>query len=40
MYKQARRILQMIEEKHVTEFDRRLAMRNCRAFKTVTEMSD
>ena len=38
MYRQARRILQMIDEKHLTEFDRRLAMRNCRTFKTVTDI--
>ncbi len=38
MYKQARKILQMIDEKCLTEFDRRLAMRNCRVFKTVAEI--
>ena len=35
---QAQRILRMISERHLTEFDRRSAMRNCRSFKTVTEI--
>ena len=38
MYRKAARILQMIEEKKLTEFDRRSAMRNCRTFKTVAEI--
>lgn len=38
MHKQANRILQMIREKGLGEFDRREAMRCCRAFKTVSEI--
>ena len=38
MNKQANRILQMIAERHLTEFDRRSAMRYCRVFKTVAEI--
>lgn len=38
MYKQADRILKMVREKSLSEFDRRLAMRNCRTFKTVSEI--
>lgn len=38
MHKQAERILQMIRENHMTEFDRRMAMRQCRSFKTVAEI--
>ena len=38
MYKQASRILKMIKEKGMTEFDRREAMRCCRTFKTVAEI--
>ena len=38
LYKKAARILQMIEEKKLTEFDRRSAMRYCRTFKTVAEI--
>lgn len=38
MYKQAARILEMIAEKKLSEFDRRLAMRYCRTFKTVAEI--
>ncbi len=38
MYKNAERILLMIREKNLEEFDRRTAMRNCRAFKTVQEI--
>lgn len=38
MYKNAKRILRMIREKKLEEFDRRTAMRNCRAFKTVQEI--
>ena len=38
MYKQAMKILKMIREKGLTEFDRRTAMRSCRIFKTVAEI--
>lgn len=38
MHRDANRILQMIRERHMTEFDRRIAMRYCRAFKTVAEI--
>lgn len=38
MYKQAMKILKMIREKSMTEFDRRMAMRSCRIFKTVAEI--
>lgn len=38
MNKQANRILQMIAERHLTEFDRRIAMRYCRVFKTVADI--
>lgn len=38
MHKQAERILRMIKEKNLTEFNRRMAMRYCRSFKTVAEM--
>ncbi len=38
MYKQARRILRMIEKRHLTKFDRREAMRYCQVFKTVAEI--
>ena len=38
MYKQASRILKMIKEKGMAEFDRREAMRCCRTFKTVAEI--
>lgn len=38
MHKQADRILQMIKEKELSEFDRRTAMRYCRTFKTVSEI--
>ena len=38
MYQKASRILQMISDKKLTEFDRRAAMRNCRTFKTVAEI--
>ena len=38
MYKQANRILQMIREKNLKEFDRRTAMRYCRTFKTVSDI--
>lgn len=38
MHKQANRILKMIKEKKLSEFDRRIAMRNCRVFKTVAEI--
>ncbi|MEE5994137.1 MAG: DUF3987 domain-containing protein [Oscillospiraceae bacterium] len=38
MYQKADHILQMIKEKHLTEFDRREAMRFCRSFKTVAEI--
>ena len=35
MYKEARKILQMIVDKDLTAFDRRSAMRNCSSFRTV-----
>jgi len=38
MYQKASRILQMVSDKKLTEFDRRTAMRNCRTFKTVAEI--
>ena len=38
MNRQANRILHMIAERHLTEFDRREAMRYCRVFKTVAEI--
>jgi len=38
MHRDADRILKMIREKKLTEFDRRTAMRNCRSFKTVAEI--
>ena len=38
MNRQANRILQMIAERHLSEFDRREAMRYCRVFKTVAEI--
>ena len=38
MHRDAGRILQMIRERKLTEFDRRMAMRNCRTFKTVAEI--
>ena len=38
MHKQASRILQMLKEKNMSEFDRRQAMRFCRVFKTVAEI--
>ena len=38
MHKDANCILQMLREKNLTEFDRRMAMRNCRTFKTVAEI--
>ena len=38
MHKQASRILQMLKDKNLPEFDRRMAMRNCRVFKTVAEI--
>ena len=38
MHKHAERILQMIREKNLPEFDRRTAMRFCRTFKTVAEI--
>ena len=38
MHKHAERILQMIREKNLPEFDRRMAMRFCRTFKTVAEI--
>lgn len=38
MNKQANRILQMIADRHLTEFDRRIAMRYCRVFKTVADI--
>ena len=34
----ANRVLYMIREKQLKEFDRRTAMRNCRFFKTVAEI--
>lgn len=38
MFKKAGRILQMIREEGYTSFDRRMAMRKCRGFKTVAEI--
>lgn len=38
MHRQAERILQMIRENNLTEFNRRMAMRCCRSFKTVAEI--
>ena len=38
MYRKAKRILDMLREKGLTEFDRREAMRYCRTFKTVSEI--
>ena len=38
MHKQAKRILKMIGEHRLTEFDRRSAMRFCQVFKTVAEI--
>lgn len=38
MHKNANRILQMIRDKGLAEFDRRTAMRSCRTFKTVAEI--
>ena len=38
MYKKAMRILTALNEKGVEEFDRRMAMRFCRTFKTVAEI--
>lgn len=38
MYKKAIRILQALVDKGVEEFDRRMAMRMCRSFKTVAEI--
>ncbi len=38
MHRDATRILQMIRDRSLTEFDRRMAMRFCRAFKTVAEI--
>ena len=38
MHKNANRILQMIRDKNLREFDRRTAMRNCRYFKTAAEI--
>ena len=38
MHRQAERILQMIRENNLTEFNRRMAMRYCRSFKTVAEI--
>ena len=38
MVAQANRILEMIREKGLKEFDRRAAMRHCRFFKTVAEI--
>lgn len=38
MFKQANRILTMLKERKLTEFDRRAAMRYCRTFKTVAEI--
>ena len=38
MHRDANRILQMIRERKLTEFDRRMAMRYCRTFKTVAEI--
>ena len=38
MYKKAIRILKAVIDKGVEEFDRRMAMRMCRSFKTVAEI--
>lgn len=38
MFKQAGRILTMLKERHLQEFDRRAAMRYCRTFRTVQEI--
>lgn len=38
MFKQASRILTMLKERRLQEFDRRAAMRYCRTFKTVAEI--
>lgn len=38
MHKQADRILRMIRENSLTVFNRRMAMRYCRSFKTVAEI--
>ena len=38
MHKDANRILEMIRERNLSEFDRRTAMRNCRYFKTVADI--
>ena len=38
MFKQAGRILTMLKERHLQEFDRRAAMRYCRKFRTVAEI--
>ena len=38
MHKRAKVILQMIVDRDLDEFDRRMAMRNCRIFKTVAEI--
>ena len=38
MHRDANRILQMIRERNLAEFDRRTAMRYCRTFKTVAEI--
>ncbi len=38
MFKQASRILTMLKERRLQEFDRRAAMRYCRTFRTVAEI--
>ncbi len=38
MHKDASRILEMIRERNLSQFDRRMAMRNCRYFKTVADI--
>ena len=38
MHRDANRILDMIRERRLTEFNRRMAMRYCRTFKTVAEI--
>nr|MCR5262975.1 DUF3987 domain-containing protein [Clostridiales bacterium] len=38
MYKQADKILKMIKDKNLSEFNRRTAMRNCQSFKRVEEI--
>lgn len=38
MYKDAEKILQMLVNKKLQQFDRRTAMRNCTSFKTVSEI--